>query len=343
MTLRQLYEEGKTQLSLAGVEDAALDARLLLCEAFCLTPAEYLLSCERPLAGLYPEARCAEHTECYRRFLSERGRRVPLQQILGKTEFMGLPFLVNGQVLTPRQDTETLAETVLSAHPEEELCVLDLCTGSGCIAISLAALGRYRTVVAADLSREALLMAEENAKRILGAEAVLRAPAEADGAPAGLPGEAKSCEIVSKKNREKRLIVLQSDLFAAFPEAGTEENGFAGFDVIVSNPPYIPSAEIETLDPEVRDFEPRMALDGSADGLCFYRRIAGEAGAYLRAGGSLYLEIGADQAEAVSALLSENGWGKIRVIQDLSGHDRVVCAARGAGPGAEEKQTQPGA
>ena len=221
----------------------------------------------------------------FRSMIDRRSARVPLQQILGSQEFMGLTFRVTPDVLIPRQDTETLVEQVLQEQKDPDIRLLDLCTGSGCIAISLAVKGGYESVTATDLSEEALKVAERNAK-----------------------------------THQKKIIFRQGDLFSALPrtEAGT-------FDIITSNPPYIPTAVIATLEPEVREHEPMMALDGTEDGLRFYRQIAQEAGTWLKPGGAIYLEIGYDQGEAVSGLLREAGFDKVRVVKDLPGKDRVVC------------------
>ena len=283
MTYEELWREGTEVLTAGQVPDAALDARYLLLEAFDLDMTHFLLDRSRPLADSREAAKNAAH---YRELVGRRARRIPLQQILGTQDFCGLTFRVTEEVLIPRQDTETLVEQVLADCPDPELAVLDLCTGSGCIAVSLAKLGGYRQVDAADLSEEALQLARENAA-------------------------AQGTDIT----------FYQGDLFAALP-AGRS------YDILVSNPPYIPSAVIEELEPEVREHEPRMALDGAADGLSFYRRIAGEAGPYLRQGGRIYLEIGYDQGEAVSRLFAGQGFDKIRVLKDLAGHDRIVTAVK---------------
>ena len=237
----------------------------------------------RPLSE--QDEQVQEQIRTYRSMITKRASRIPLQQILGSQEFMGLDFFVNEHVLIPRQDTETLVELVLQEQQSTEKKLLDLCTGSGCIAISLAVKGGYESVTATDLSEEALKMAERNAKA-----------------------------------HQKEIIFRQGDLFSALPqsEAGT-------FDIITSNPPYIPTAVIATLEPEVREHEPMMALDGTEDGLKFYRQIAKKAGTWLKPGGVIYLEIGYDQGEAVSGLLREAGFDKVRVVKDLPGKDRVVC------------------
>ena len=182
-------------------------------------------------------------------------------------------------------------ELVLRERPDPSQSVLDLCTGSGCIALSLARLGGYRRVWASDLSEEALKVAEENAKGLLKD-----------------PAESKA---------DFRL--LKSDLFEGIPK---EER----FDILTSNPPYIPTEVIEGLEPEVRDHEPRMALDGDEDGLKFYRILAAEAGGFLNPGGAIYLEIGWDQGAKVEELLRQAGFQEIRTVKDLAGKDRVVRA-----------------
>lgn len=280
MTAAELIAQAAKRLSDAGVPEPELDAKILFLEAFHMDQVHFLMNRMRPLTE---EQRAQQET--YEVMIDRRSARVPLQQILGSQEFMGLDFFVNEHVLIPRQDTETLVELVLQEQQSTEKKLLDLCTGSGCIAISLAVKGGYESVTATDLSEEALKMAERNAKA-----------------------------------HQKEIIFRQGDLFSALPqsEAGT-------FDIITSNPPYIPTAVIATLEPEVREHEPMMALDGTEDGLKFYRQIAKKAGTWLKPGGVIYLEIGYDQGEAVSGLLREAGFDKVRVVKDLPGKDRVVC------------------
>ena len=230
-TLQQLLDEGREILEGKGNQEAELDARYLLLDAFQLDLAHFLMDRNQALPD---EESVRQKTERYFSMVEMRAGRVPLQQILGVQDFMGLTFQVNAHVLIPRQDTETLVETVLQEQKGTGKSLLDLCTGSGCIAVSLAVLGDFSRIAATDLSREALKVAKKNGERLL-----------------------------DKKNRGL-LSFFQGDLFEALPE-DTEP-----FDVLVSNPPYIPSQVIETLEPEVRDFEPRMALDGSLDGLAFY-------------------------------------------------------------------------
>lgn len=283
MTLYDLLNEGSSALQQAGDTDAENDAKLLLLTAFDLNLVHFLMDRLRPLSET--DAAVQKQIQNYRAMVTKRASRVPLQQILGSQEFMGLDFFVNEHVLIPRQDTETLVELVLEEQKEKNKKLLDLCTGSGCIAISLAVKGGYESVTATDLSEEALQVAGKNARE-----------------------------------HQKTIRFFQGDLFSALPQSEAKT-----FDIITSNPPYIPTAVIATLEPEVREHEPMMALDGTEDGLKFYRQIAKEAGVWLKLGGSIYLEIGYDQGEAVSGLLADAGFTNVRVVKDLPGKERVVC------------------
>lgn len=283
MTLHQLLNQGTGQLERAGDGEAGTDARRLLLEAFRLDTVHFLMNRMEPLEDTEAVAYAVQD---YRQMIDKRCRRMPLQYIVGSQEFMGLEFRVNRHVLIPRQDTETLVELVLEEQKNPRRRVLDLCTGSGCIAVSLAVLGKFQDLTATDLSEEALKTAKNNQERLL---------------------------------EGRRIRFLQGDLFHALRPGDT-------YDILTANPPYIPTQIIKGLQPEVQNYEPLMALDGDQDGLCFYRRIAAEAGEWLNAGGCIYLEIGHDQAEAVSGLLKEAGFDKIKVIKDLPGKDRVVRA-----------------
>ena len=249
-TLQTIYREGKEQLELSGVPDADLDAWYLLEFVTGISKARYYGN---------PDARVEEEEILrYRDAIRQRAERIPLQHITGEQEFMGFSFQVNEHVLIPRQDTETLVEEALGVlKPKME--ILDLCTGSGCILLSLLKLGEKRGIAGlkgtgADISREALKVAEENGRRL------------------EIPGD--------------QLAWVRGDLF---------EKLEGPFDLLVSNPPYIPSGELSGLQEEVRLHDPALALDGHEDGLYFYRRIAAEAGKYLRDGAFLMLEIGWDQ------------------------------------------------
>ena len=321
MDLRELFSEGKRKLSENRVPDAENDARLLLLDAFSISLSEYLLNCERELSDIYVSSDIQAMIEDYRHSLYLRGRRVPLQQILGEAQFMGLDFMVNPDVLIPRQDTETLVEQVLYDFPMRDVSILDMCTGSGCIAAALAVLGGYNTVVGADISEEALYVAQKNTMKLLK-EKSLRTDL----------GKSFMGKILSMKEEDfmQQVRFVRTNLFYGMDSA-LEELGFEAFDVIVSNPPYIRSGDIESLEPEVRDFEPRLALDGAEDGLHFYRRIAKECLPYLKEGGSIYLEIGFDQGSDVKKIFREAGFSELGVIKDLAGRDRVVRGKKTGG------------
>lgn len=308
MTYGELYRRGRDALEGAGVPEAELDARLLL-EWVCGTDRNDLLA-----HG--DRERSAGEQEEYERLIAGRKGRIPLQHLTGVQAFMGLEFAVDGHVLVPRQDTEVLVEEALR-NLHDGMRILDMCTGSGCILISLLHYSNDCRGVGADISGEALAVARGNAERLLGASACawMRDGTEVlDGCGADDPPCAE--------DRQGRISLIESDLF----------DGIEGrFDIIVSNPPYIRSGEIPGLMPEVREHEPVLALDGGEDGLDFYRRILEGCRAHLCGGGMLFLEIGYDQGEAVSGLLAEAGFLEVAVVKDYAGLDRVVCGTLGFG------------
>ena len=273
MTYREALNLGERILAERDIADAKTDAWLLLSAACRMERSFYYLHMEEEV----PQDEFDE----YEIALKKRAEHVPLQYIVGETEFMGLKFKVNSSVLIPRQDTETLVEEALKVV-QPGMKVLDLCTGSGCIIISILHSVPGVDGCATDISKQALNVARENAKL-----------------------------------NDVQVMFEQSDLFDRV--AGV-------YDVIVSNPPYIASAEILKLMPEVQLFEPQEALDGKEDGLFFYREIASGAKDYLTSGGRLLLEIGYDQGAAVSSLLADAGFTEVRGIRDLARHDRVVSA-----------------
>ena len=308
MTYGELYRRGRDALEAAGVPEAELDARLLL-EWVCGTDRNDLLA-----HG--DRERSAGEQEEYERLIAGRKGRIPLQHLTGVQAFMGLEFAVDGHVLVPRQDTEVLVEEALR-NLHDGMRILDMCTGSGCILISLLHYSNDCRGVGADISGEALAVARGNAERLLGASACawMRDGTEVlDGCGADDPPCAE--------DRQGRISLIESDLF----------DGIEGrFDIIVSNPPYIRSGEIPGLMPEVREHEPVLALDGGEDGLDFYRRIVEGCRAHLCGGGMLFLEIGYDQGEAVSGLLEEAGFLEVAVVKDYAGLDRVVWGTHGFG------------
>lgn len=308
MTYREIFEQGKSALAHAQIEEADLDARLLL-EYVCQTDRnDLLIHGDRTVE--------TEKTNEYHRLISERAKHIPLQYLTGEQAFMGLSFAVNKAVLIPRQDTEILVEEVLRKL-HDGMRILDMCTGSGCILISLLHYSNRCSGVGADISEKALQVARENGERILG-QAVsscdLGQAVDTSGARSALSGNVgESC--AERDIWEKECVWVQSDLFT---------NITGKFEFIVSNPPYIKSGEIPFLMPEVRDYEPLAALDGSGDGLCFYRKITDESRNYLVNGGMLYFEIGYNQAEDVGRLMEQAGFLEVTTVQDYAGLDRVV-------------------
>ena len=344
---------GKKILKNAGIVEADLDAWYLFEQSFGISRAQYFLCARENIVGSTAQKMTAqeqtgnslesknaldcvelwlkEKLSAYENALKKRVARIPLQQIIGQQEFMGLSFFVNEHVLIPRQDTETLVELVLQEQKDKDISILDMCTGSGCIAVSLKKLGGYAHVEGADISEEALKVAKRNSEEILENNDVN------NDAVNSRTEQIQNCTNLTNNqnkqdNSEERMVsevrrvsqtgvtFRHSDMFSSFRE--TEQ-----FNVIVSNPPYIPSAVIEELEPEVRDHEPRGALDGTADGLYFYRILAEECAKHLTPGGHVYFEIGYDQGMAVKELLDNHGFKDTRVIQDLAGKDRVVCGA----------------
>lgn len=302
MTLKTGYAEAKRRLEESGIEEASLDAWLLLEHVTGISRASYYADPDREMSP--------DEWRRYSELVGRRAERVPLQHITGTQEFMGLVFEVNEHVLIPRQDTEILVEQALAfigsgkvpAAENSRTRILDMCTGSGCILLSVmhwaesyrqkalrragdtARGGEKQDIIiegtGADISLKALAVAEKNARRL--------------GISAGF---------------------VESDLFGAVR---------GKYGMIVSNPPYIRTDEIKDLQEEVRLHDPVIALDGREDGLYYYRRIVRESRSYLEEGGALLFEIGCDQAEAVSGLMSGAGFSEITVKKDLAGLDRVV-------------------
>nr|WP_298479956.1 peptide chain release factor N(5)-glutamine methyltransferase [uncultured Oribacterium sp.] len=302
-SLLDLEKFSLPQLEEAGVAEAELDLRLLIQEAFSLDTKDYLLRKREAVSSFCPSEALNSELSRFFSFLEQRLQRIPLSQILGRQEFFGLSFLVNENVLSPRQDTECIVERILLEEEkisEKQLSVLDLCTGSGCIGLTLAKHLPCPKLLLLDKSREALEVAKENYRRLFP-----------DKAGEALPSE------------QQRVYFLESDLFAALPSL-MEEKDISGFDILVSNPPYIRRDVLSTLDDEVALHEPRIALDGGVDGLDFYRRIAKEGKRFLLPGGRIYLEIGYDQGESVKNIFQKEGFTNVEVFQDYEGRDRGV-------------------
>ena len=271
MIYAEAVELVRKTLADASFDEAKLEGELLVMHV-CGTGRNELF--------LHPDRLISDDEEALiRSLLNRRLKHEPLSQITGSKGFMGFDFKVNEHVLTPRPDTEMLVSEVIN-DGLSNISLLDMCTGSGCIVISLVKMLSAVQATAGDISEEALEVARFNAKE-LGAEVEF----------------------------------IKSDLY---------ENITGRFDVIVSNPPYIRTSEIAELMPEVRDHEPRIALDGGSDGLDMYRRIIRGAADHLNSNGRIYLEIGYDEAQDVSLLLKENGFEDIKVIRDYADNDRVV-------------------
>lgn len=286
-TVRRISAWMQADFERRDIESARLDADLLVAHALGVKRIALYMDPERPLV----EAELAT----IRALVERRRAREPIAYILGEREFYGRTFRVTPDVLIPRPDTETLVEAALAflGTDAPEGPVLDLCTGSGAIAVTLAAQCSTRAVVASDLSAAALRIAGENAQRHAVAE---------------------------------RILLREGDLFAAV-ESGER------FACITANPPYIGQHELATLQADVRDFEPRLALDAGLDAVSFYRRIADAAPGFLEHGGALFVEVGFDQAAQVAAIFAERGLAQVRTFRDITGIERVVTGrAKAAEP-----------
>lgn len=310
-TLKAAYTQGRGRLRQAGVPEANLDAWYLLEYVTGISRASYLMEPDREMT----EQQSLRYEEC----ISKREQRVPLQHITGEQEFMGLTFRVDENVLIPRQDTETLVEQALEILKKGQLPrsggklhILDLCTGSGCILLSVLHYADKCDTGSNDAGQ---------------CDPGMHDPGKHDaGDPAGMPG---NIEGTGADISEKALSIAGQNadalgIRAEFILGDLFENIRGKYGMILSNPPYIRSAEIDALQEEVRLHDPREALDGREDGLYFYRRITDEAREHLLPGGWLIFEIGYDQAEDVSGLMRSAGYTEVRVKKDLAGLDRVV-------------------
>jgi release factor glutamine methyltransferase len=280
-TIGSLVKWATDDFRARGIENPRLDAEVIVAFALGIDRTRVIIESLRPLEPA--------ELSLLRDLVRRRRSREPIAYLRGEREFYGRPFRVDARVLIPRPDTEALVDVALerTAHVSLSMRQLDLCTGSGCVAITMARQRPTSRVLATDLSVDALAVARENAYR-LGAYNVA---------------------------------LLESDLFDRVP-AGSR------FDVITANPPYIATGEIPELMPDVRDFEPRGALDGGADGLDFVRKIVEQAPPFLEVGGLLALEIGAGEADATRAIFEEHGWGEVRVDRDYGKIERVVSGIR---------------
>ena len=272
MTYREAIVLGEKNLQQADIADAKTDSWLLLAMACKIDHTYYYMHIDEEMSE--------EQVREFEVLIKKRAERVPLQYITGEQEFMGLTFHVNSNVLIPRQDTETLVEEALKVI-KPGLKVMDMCTGSGCVLISILKNAHDVEGIGYDISKQAINVAKENAKF-----------------------------------NEVPAVFERSDLFEDVVEND--------FDVIVSNPPYIPTDVVATLMPEVSQFEPREALDGKGDGLYFYSKILEQCKNYMKQDGYILFEIGCEQGDAVSTMMRLAGFSEVRVIKDLARNDRVV-------------------
>lgn len=276
-TLNELLLQGEEILKQNQIVDAKMDAWLLMEHVFRITRSEFYLKREQKQQDCLSDK--------YLNLVYLRSTHKPVQHIIGTQEFMGLEFIVDENVLIPRQDTELLVEKAIEFVKNldsENVKILDMCTGSGCVAVSLAKFLGVKKIVGADISKKALAIARKNAYK-----------------------NEVECEFI------------ESDLF---------QNIHEEFSIIVSNPPYIRTNEINELMAEVKNYEPVSALDGGKDGLDFYRSIAREAKKHFEEQGFLLFEIGYDEAEFVRDILIGNGYTDISLFKDLAGLDRVITA-----------------
>ncbi len=272
MTYREAIVLGEKNLQQADIADAKTDSWLLLAMACKIDHTYYYMHIDEEMSE--------EQVREFEVLIKKRAERVPLQYITGEQEFMGLTFHVNSNVLIPRQDTETLVEEALKVI-KPGMKVMDMCTGSGCVLISILKNAHDVEGIGYDISKQAINVAKENAKF-----------------------------------NEVPAVFERSDLFEDVVEND--------FDVIVSNPPYIPTDLVATLMPEVSQFEPREALDGKGDGLYFYSKILEQCKNYMKPDGYILFEIGCEQGDAVSTMMRLAGFSEVHVIKDLARNDRVV-------------------
>jgi release factor glutamine methyltransferase len=287
-TVRRLLEWTAPFFTRKGVDSPRLSAELLLAHVLSIPRIKLYTDYERPLD--------AKQLSAYRDLVRRASEEEPVAYLTGRAHFFNLEFEVSRDVLIPRPDTETLVENVIQLLRKEpgfeNPRILDLCTGSGCIAAAIAHNVKDATVTATDISAAAVAMAKKNVERL------------------GLSG---------------RVTIEQGDLFAPLQSLVDRQP----FHLIVANPPYIPTAQIPQLDRSVREYEPLAALDGGLDGLAIHRRIFADAPAHLLPGGRMYLEIAFDQADLARQVAGEHAdFSEIRILKDQAGNDRVLAAKR---------------
>ncbi len=286
MTIAETITRASGRLAAAGISTARLDAEVLLA---------YVIKKDRAWLIIHGNDNLdSSGQKLFEDTISRRSRREPLQYITGKQEFWGLEFLVTPDVLIPRPETELIVETAIRAVKEagSRSTIADLCTGSGCIAVSLAKETREARIFATDASEQALAIARENARRH------------------GVSG---------------RIRFLEGDLFGPLEELDVR----GGVDIITANPPYIPSGELAALQPEVRDYEPGIALTAGPEGIEIQREIITASVDFLNKRGVLIMEMGIHQAAALRSAAEDTGsYAVIEIYKDLAGIDRVIVARK---------------
>ena len=310
MTVLEAIQKSTEFLAKKGVESPRLQTEWLLAHLLQMPRMKLYLNFERALTPA--------ETDALRELVKRRGQHEPLQHLTGSTSFCGLEIAVNRQALVPRPETELLAEEgwkFLSTLNPQPSTALDLGTGTGCIALTLAVKCPNAKITATDISADALALAKENAMR---------------------------------NGVVERIEFLQGDGFAALQNVGqasglspsetkkseTGATPVLRFDLIISNPPYIPSAEIATLQPEVRDFDPHAALDGGADGLDFYRMLSAQSKSFLKSDGRIMLEFGDGQAEAIQRIFEAEKWIVEAVREDYSHCARILIIKSSSSSGS---------
>ncbi len=288
-TIELLLRQGINELKNNSVENSVLDAQLLLC---------HILNCDRLYLITYADKKIDTQIVVeYKQVIKQRIKGMPVQYIIGKQEFMSLPFYVTKDVLIPRADTEILVEYVIEKYKQEaydnQLTAIDIGTGSGCIAVSLAYYLNCITVWGVDISSDALAVAQKNA---------------------------------TKNNVQQKIRFVKQDILQPKANQMLPTN----VDIVVSNPPYIPARTIKTLQTEVKTYEPYHALDGGSDGLLFYPILIKRAIKQLKPAGLLALEVGHDQSILVKDIIEQSGaYHNVTVHKDLAGIGRVVTAEKG--------------
>ncbi len=314
MTIFEAVQKAKKCLGDNHVPDCGIDALILLQSVCGIDRARYYAHGDEELSDA--------DADLYFEKIALRAGRVPLQQITGEQYFCGLKFIVTEDVLCPRPETELLVEEALK-HLKASDRVLDLCTGSGCVAISILCLAGEEESTGSTSLTDPEAGTDDRFSGSTGwagaGDSCVEKRQEAGVTACGCDLSRRALEI-ARKNAEINHVsdcfcLIQGDLYEGITDR---------YDMIVSNPPYIASGEIPSLMPEVRDHEPRMALDGGADGLDFYRRILKGSGSCLKQNGWLIVEIGCDQGEEVRSMFLDYGYESVQVIKDLAGLDRIV-------------------